>query len=87
LYTGQTALDLAKDEQMRQVLSVQPIRRLLKSATTFEGMLLKRSRFLGWKPLWVSQRLKFELQNLSQHFNVFLNCTFIIETVQNCNYF
>lgn len=55
--SGQTALDLAKDEQMRQVLSVQPIRRLLKSATTFEGMLLKRSRFLGWKPLWVSERL------------------------------
>ncbi|CAB3386943.1 Hypothetical predicted protein [Cloeon dipterum] len=50
---GQTALDLAKDEQMNQVLSVQPVRRLLRSAARFEGMLLKRSRFLGWKPIWV----------------------------------
>lgn len=50
---GQLALDLAKDTQTQQVLSVQPIRRLQKSAARFEGMILKRSRFLGWKPVWV----------------------------------
>lgn len=54
LISGQTALDLAKDAQTQQVLSVQPIRRLQKTAVRFEGMLLKRSRFLGWKPVWVS---------------------------------
>ncbi|KAF4527966.1 hypothetical protein B566_EDAN014958 [Ephemera danica] len=51
-HRGQFAVDLAKDSQTQQVLSVQPIRRLLKSAARFEGMLLKRSRFLGWKPVW-----------------------------------
>jgi hypothetical protein len=51
---GQTAVELARDTQMQQVLCVRPIRQLQKSATRFEGQLLKRSRFLGWKPIWVS---------------------------------
>lgn len=51
---GQTALELAQDSQMQQVLCVRPVRQLQKSATRFEGQLLKRSRFLGWKPIWVS---------------------------------
>ncbi|GLH04037.1 Poly [ADP-ribose] polymerase tankyrase [Gryllus bimaculatus] len=49
---GQTAVDLARDAQMQQVLCVRPVRQLQKSATRFEGQLLKRSRFLGWKPIW-----------------------------------
>ncbi|RZF34644.1 hypothetical protein LSTR_LSTR012726 [Laodelphax striatellus] len=49
---GQTALQLARDTQMEQVLAVQPVRHLQKTATRFEGQLLKRSRFLGWKPVW-----------------------------------
>ncbi|PNF37144.1 hypothetical protein B7P43_G00419 [Cryptotermes secundus] len=51
---GQTAVELARDSQMQQVLCVRPVRQLQKSATRFEGQLLKRSRFLGWKPIWVS---------------------------------
>ncbi|PNF37145.1 hypothetical protein B7P43_G00419, partial [Cryptotermes secundus] len=49
---GQTAVELARDSQMQQVLCVRPVRQLQKSATRFEGQLLKRSRFLGWKPIW-----------------------------------
>jgi hypothetical protein len=51
---GQTAVELARDLHMQQVLCVRPVRQLQKSATRFEGQLLKRSRFLGWKPIWVS---------------------------------
>ncbi|XP_044741981.1 oxysterol-binding protein-related protein 1-like [Chrysoperla carnea] len=50
---GQTAQDLARDQQMQQVLSVKPIQQLQKMATRFEGQLLKLSRFLGWKLVWV----------------------------------
>lgn len=49
---GQLALDLARDAQTLQVLSVKSARRVQKTATRFEGPLLKRSRFLGWKPVW-----------------------------------
>ncbi|XP_073993554.1 oxysterol-binding protein-related protein 1 isoform X3 [Rhodnius prolixus] len=49
---GHTALELAKDAQMSQVLCVKPVRQLQKTVTRFEGQLLKRSRFLGWKPTW-----------------------------------
>ncbi|XP_071441573.1 oxysterol-binding protein-related protein 1-like isoform X2 [Hetaerina americana] len=49
---GQTALEMARDAHMRQVLCVQPLRQLQKTATRFEGQLVKRSRFLGWKPIW-----------------------------------
>ncbi|KAL1123279.1 hypothetical protein AAG570_002365 [Ranatra chinensis] len=50
--SGQTALDLACDAQMKQVLCVKPVRQLQKTVARFEGQLLKRSRFLGWKPVW-----------------------------------
>lgn len=49
---GQLALDLARDIQTLQVLSVKSVRRVQKSANRLEGPLLKRSRFLGWKPVW-----------------------------------
>ncbi|XP_049776943.1 oxysterol-binding protein-related protein 1-like [Schistocerca cancellata] len=49
---GQTAVNLARDPHMQQVLCVRPVRQLQKSAARFEGQLLKRSRFLGWKPMW-----------------------------------
>ncbi|XP_037911232.1 oxysterol-binding protein-related protein 1 isoform X2 [Hermetia illucens] len=52
LQNGQLALDLARDSQTLQVLSVKAVRRVQKTATLFEGPLLKRSRFLGWKPVW-----------------------------------
>lgn len=32
---------------------MKPVRQLQKTVTRFEGQLLKRSRFLGWKPTWV----------------------------------
>lgn len=50
---GQMAVDLAKDSQMRQILSVRPLRQIQRTATRFEGQLLKKSRFLGWKSVWV----------------------------------
>lgn len=50
---GQTAQELAKDAQMQQILSVKPIQQLQKMVTRFEGQLLKLSRFLGWKLVWV----------------------------------
>lgn len=50
---GQLALDLARDAQTLQVLSVKSVRKIQKTATRCEGPLLKRSRFLGWKPVWV----------------------------------
>uniref|UniRef100_A0A2A4JSN3 PH domain-containing protein n=1 Tax=Heliothis virescens TaxID=7102 RepID=A0A2A4JSN3_HELVI len=50
--SGQLAIDLAKDAEMREVLSVRPVQRLQRTAARFEGPLLKRSRFLGWRPVW-----------------------------------
>ncbi|XP_061709310.1 oxysterol-binding protein-related protein 1-like [Cydia pomonella] len=50
--SGQLAIDMAKDQEMRDVLSVRPVRRLQRTAVRFEGPLLKRSRFLGWRPVW-----------------------------------
>ncbi|XP_059614503.1 oxysterol-binding protein-related protein 1 isoform X2 [Phlebotomus argentipes] len=49
---GQLALDLARDAQTLQVLSVKAVRKVQKTANRYEGPLLKRSRFLGWKPVW-----------------------------------
>ncbi|XP_047520600.1 oxysterol-binding protein-related protein 1 isoform X2 [Pieris napi] len=50
--SGQLAIDLAKDNDIREVLSVRPVQRLQRTAARFEGPLLKRSRFLGWRPVW-----------------------------------
>ncbi|CAG9581868.1 unnamed protein product [Danaus chrysippus] len=49
---GQLAIDLSKDNEMREVLSVRPVQRLQRTAQRHEGPLLKRSRFLGWRPIW-----------------------------------
>lgn len=51
---GQLAVDLARDAQTIQILNVKSVRRVTKSVNRLEGPLLKRSRFLGWKPVWVS---------------------------------
>lgn len=50
---GQTALDLAREPQMVQILSVKSVRRVQKTVNRLEGALLRRSRFLGWRPVWV----------------------------------
>ncbi|CAG4953960.1 unnamed protein product [Colias eurytheme] len=50
--SGRLAIDLAKDNEMREVLSVRPVQKLQRTAARFEGPLLKRSRFLGWRPVW-----------------------------------
>lgn len=55
---GQLAVDLTQDDQMRQVLGVTPVRRLQRSAVRCEGPLVRRHRFTGWKPVWVSRRLR-----------------------------
>lgn len=51
---GQLAVDLARDAQTLQILNVKSVRKVQKSANRLEGPLLKRSRFLGWKPVWAS---------------------------------
>ncbi|CAH1639961.1 unnamed protein product [Spodoptera littoralis] len=53
--SGQLAIDMAKDTEMREVLSVRPVQRLQRTAARFEGPLLKRSRFLGWRPVWAAR--------------------------------
>ncbi|XP_070533773.1 oxysterol-binding protein-related protein 1-like [Ptychodera flava] len=50
---NQTALDLARTQQMKQLLDVKPVKEILRDVTRFEGMLMKRSRLLGWKQYWV----------------------------------
>lgn len=52
-FTGQTALNLARDAQMVQILSVKSVRKVQKTVNRLEGPLLRRSRFLGWRPIWV----------------------------------
>ena len=42
--TGQLAIDLARDEQMKQVLAVRPIRQVQRSVKRHEGQLLKVSK-------------------------------------------
>ncbi|XP_076063131.1 oxysterol-binding protein-related protein 1-like isoform X2 [Oratosquilla oratoria] len=49
---GQTACELAQTPQMQQVLEVPPVRSFQKSVTRFEGQLLRRMRFIGWKVFW-----------------------------------
>lgn len=49
---GQLAVDIAKDEQTKQVLSVQPIKSLQKTVPRFEGRIFRKSKFIGWKSHW-----------------------------------
>lgn len=58
IFLGQLASDLARDAQTLQILNVKSVRRVQKSANRLEGPLLKRSRFLGWKPVWVNAFLQ-----------------------------
>ncbi|XP_012944192.1 oxysterol-binding protein-related protein 1, partial [Aplysia californica] len=51
--SGQTALDLAQSVKMKQVLGVEPVKSLQKQPQRYEGLLLKKSRFVGFKLMWV----------------------------------
>uniref|UniRef100_A0A131Z0W0 Oxysterol-binding protein n=1 Tax=Rhipicephalus appendiculatus TaxID=34631 RepID=A0A131Z0W0_RHIAP len=51
-HRGQLASDLARTDEMRQILDVEPIRQLRKNASRHEGPLLRRKRFLGPRPVW-----------------------------------
>ncbi|CAL1535146.1 unnamed protein product [Lymnaea stagnalis] len=50
---GQTAFDVAANQKIKQVLGVQSIRALHTQPKHFQGILLKKSRFVGFKPMWV----------------------------------
>eukprot|EP00794_Sanderia_malayensis_P011998 gene11998-13236_t len=50
---GLTAVELAREDKMRRLLDVQPLQVVQKTVQRFEGYLLKRTRFLGWKKVWV----------------------------------
>ncbi|XP_060063801.1 oxysterol-binding protein-related protein 1-like [Ylistrum balloti] len=50
----QTAIDFARTNQMRQLLTgVRPVKEFTFQPQRCEGLLLKKSRFLGYKPVWV----------------------------------
>ena len=42
--TGQVALDMARDDKMRQLLDVLPIKKVQRNVQRFEGPLLKVCR-------------------------------------------
>lgn len=50
---GQTALDLANDAVMKQVLESNINRGTTRHVKKFEGPLWKSSRFFGWRSYWV----------------------------------
>ncbi|XP_057309059.1 oxysterol-binding protein-related protein 1-like [Hydractinia symbiolongicarpus] len=50
---GLSALEVARDTKMRQLLDVQPLQAVQKTVQRFEGYVVKKSRFLGWKKHWV----------------------------------
>ncbi|XP_055935994.1 oxysterol-binding protein-related protein 1-like [Argiope bruennichi] len=49
---GQQPVDLALNLPTKQILKVQPVKSFQKTAARFEGLLLRKSRFLGWKETW-----------------------------------
>ncbi|XP_033726933.1 oxysterol-binding protein-related protein 1-like [Pecten maximus] len=50
----QTAIDFARTNQMKQLLTgVRPVKEFSFQPQRCEGLLLKKSRFLGFKPVWV----------------------------------
>ncbi|CAG5134914.1 unnamed protein product, partial [Candidula unifasciata] len=51
--SGQLAYDVAHSSSMKQVLGLQSIREICLQPQRFEGTLLKKSRFVGYKQLWV----------------------------------
>lgn len=69
---GQSAVNLARDPQMIQILSVKSARKVEKTLNRLEGALLRRSRFLGWRSVWV------RVSHLSiNFFDFFLKFVFI----------
>uniref|UniRef100_A0A8C4EKN1 Oxysterol-binding protein n=1 Tax=Dicentrarchus labrax TaxID=13489 RepID=A0A8C4EKN1_DICLA len=50
---GQTVFDLASDTAMKQVLEGSVHRGMTRHVKKYEGLLLKSSRFFGWRSCWV----------------------------------
>merc|ERR1719494_116550 len=50
---GLSALELSRDAKMRTLLDVQPLQAVQKTVQRFEGYLLKRSKFFGWRKHWI----------------------------------
>jgi len=50
---GLSALEVSRDSKMRQLLDVQPLQAVQKTVQRFEGYVMKKSRFLGWKKHWI----------------------------------
>lgn len=44
---------------MIQILSVKSVRKVQRTVNRLEGPLLRRSRFLGWRPVWVDIEFNF----------------------------
>ncbi|XP_042562823.1 oxysterol-binding protein-related protein 1-like isoform X2 [Clupea harengus] len=49
----QTVFDLVSDQEMRQILEGNKKKGMTRHIQMFEGMLLKSSRFFGWRSYWV----------------------------------
>ncbi|XP_066917849.1 oxysterol-binding protein-related protein 1-like [Clytia hemisphaerica] len=50
---GLSALEVSRDSKMRLLLDVQPLQAIQKTVQRFEGYILKRTRFFGWKKYWI----------------------------------
>uniref|UniRef100_T2M5M8 Oxysterol-binding protein n=1 Tax=Hydra vulgaris TaxID=6087 RepID=T2M5M8_HYDVU len=50
---GLSALELSRDPKMRQLLDIHPLQTVQKTVERFEGYIMKKSRFFGWKKHWV----------------------------------
>lgn len=62
---------------MIQILSVKSVRKVDKLVSRLEGALLRRSRFLGWRPVWVNwTKQTFQIcylyVSIAMHFQVVL---------------
>lgn len=64
IFAGQTALNLARDSRMIQILSVKSARKVEKTVHRLEGTLLRRSRFLGWRSVWVISQISLNFHIL-----------------------
>ncbi|KAM3866221.1 oxysterol-binding protein-related protein 1-like [Diretmus argenteus] len=51
--SDQTVLDLARTDELRQVLAAYRDKDMSRGVQKFEGLLWKNSRFLGWRSHWV----------------------------------
>ncbi|CAE1172053.1 OSBPL1_2 [Acanthosepion pharaonis] len=50
---GQRAMDLTSSPQMKQLLNVRPVQDIPIQSGRQEGPILKKSRFFGFKPMWM----------------------------------